>query len=115
MSTLLLAISYFFTPGIAGGCLWCNQHEPPRKPQFPGRVCLVDSDGIDLAVLLIQAREIGGLQLLDALEVLVGVELIRFQLDHRDGDIGAVVGDAFKIRQKVVKDKADLDGTLALL
>ena len=25
LSTLLLAISYFFTPGIAGGCLWYNQ------------------------------------------------------------------------------------------
>ena len=27
MSTLLLAISYFFAPGIAGGCLWYNQSD----------------------------------------------------------------------------------------
>ena len=38
MSTLLLAISYFFTPGIAGGCLWYNQSKAPplsrRGPIF---------------------------------------------------------------------------------
>ena len=27
MSTALLAISYYFTPGIAGGCLWYNQYK----------------------------------------------------------------------------------------
>ena len=27
MSTLLLAISYYFSPGIAGGCLWYNQYK----------------------------------------------------------------------------------------
>ena len=29
MSMLLLAISYFLSPGIAGGCLWCYQ--PKQK------------------------------------------------------------------------------------
>lgn len=32
MSTLLLAISYFFTPGIAGGCLWYNQTQQRAQP-----------------------------------------------------------------------------------
>ena len=47
MSALLLAISYFYPPGIAGGCLWCYQIQKERSaktdrsvlalPIFPGR------------------------------------------------------------------------------
>ena len=47
-----------------------------------------------------------GADVLQADEVLVGVEGIGLQLDHGHGDVGAVVGHPLVVGQQVVKDKA---------
>ena len=42
---------------------------------------------------------------LDLVEVFVCVELVHVQLNHGNGNIGAVVGNAFVVGQQIVEDE----------
>ena len=53
--------------------------------------------------------------LLDLVEVLVGIEVAFFTLDNRNGNVGAVVGNALEVCEKIGKHKAVLDGAFAVL
>ena len=44
--------------------------------------------------------------LAEAFEIFVGIKAVGLQLDHRHGDVGAVVGDTLVVCEKVVKNKA---------
>ena len=60
-----------------------TRREKQDKPRLQG-VFLLIFGGVP--------GEGGGLHGLDAVEVLMGVEGVGFQLDHGHGDIGAVIG-----------------------
>ncbi len=66
------------------------------------------SDLILRCVFRVQGVKVMGVELLEIGDVIVRVKLIFIELDHGDGDVGAVVGHALEIGQQVVEDEADL-------
>ena len=68
-----------------------------------------------LPVFLIIALIGRGFHGLDAAEIFVGIERVCLKLDHRNGDVGAVVGDTLVVGEKIVEHKALAERTYALL
>jgi hypothetical protein len=67
------------------------------------------SEGKAAAVFLVSLPEFGGLLFLKGVYIGMGTERIPGKLDHRDGDVGAVIRDALAVRDDVVEYKALLD------
>ena len=82
-------------PWFRGRCLLFNQSV------FPGK-----------EPILVQEGPAPGL---DTAEVGVEVEAGMGHLDDAAGDVGAVVGHPFQVRQQIGPDKAGLDGSFASL
>ncbi len=62
------------------------------------------AEGVTAAIFRTGAQDI--ITVLDGVEVFVGVKLIGGDLDHRNGNVRAVVGDALIVGQQIVQHKS---------
>ena len=89
----------------------CKQKAPPLFERWS----FLNSEHVFLAVFAVVFIEAVGAHLDEAVNIFVRVEVFRFKLYYRNGDVGAVVGDTLEVGQQVVKNEAVVQRADALL